>query len=406
MALTDTQIRNTKPQDKPQKLFDGGGLHLLVTTTGSKLWRIKYRIGGKEKLLALGAYPDISLADARDRRADVRKQLAQGVDPSSVKRLEKIKAKLQAADTFGALADEWLDTKCKDKAPATIKQNKSILKNHLRPWLGSRPVKEITAPELLAVLRRIESKGTLELAHRSLRLAGQIFRYGIATGRAERSPASDLHGALTPVVTKHHPAITNPVKVGELLRAIDGYSGFPVVLAALRLAPLVFVRPGELRAAKWADIDLEVGEWRFHITKTKTDHIVPLSSQATALLRELHLLTGRGEYVFPSIRTAERPMSENTVNAALRRLGYSSDEMVGHGFRAIARTILDEELGVRVDLIEHQLGHEVKDPNGRAYNRTSFLVERKLMMQQWADYLDKLKVGAEVIELKPTKTGS
>jgi integrase len=400
MALTDTLIRKAKAQDKPVKLFDGGGLFLLISPLGSKHWRVKYHFSGKEKLLSLGPYPELSLAEAREKRSEAKKQILQGIDPSSVKRLEKIKSRLQAADTFGALADEWISIKCKDKAPATIKQKKSILKNHLRPWIGSRPVKEITAPELLAVLRRIESKGTHELAHRALRLAGQIFRYGVATGRAERSPAGDLAGALTPVVTKHHPAMTEPNKVGELLRAIDGYEGFPAVLAAIRLAPLVFVRPGELRAAQWSDIDLESGEWRYHISKTKTDHIVPLSKQALSILSDLHQLTGAGQYVFPSMRTSERPMSENTINAALRRLGYTSDEMVGHGFRAIARTILDEVLKVRVDLIEHQLGHNVIDSNGRAYNRTSFLPERRQMMQQWADYLDKLKAGAEVISLR------
>ena len=254
-------------------------------------------------------------------------------------------------------------------------------------------MKEITAPELLAVLRRIESKGTHELAHRALRLAGQIFRYGIATGRAERSPASDLQGALTPVVTKHHAAITEPHKVADLLLDLDGYTGYPATIAALRLAPMVFVRPGELRLALWADINLDSMEWRYQSTKKDVDLIVPLCTQAVSILGELHKLTGHGRYVFPSIRTGERPMSENTVNAALRRLGYTKEEMVGHGFRATARTILDEVLGVRVDLIEHQLSHKVKDPNGRAYNRTSFLPERKLMMQQWADYLDKLKAG-------------
>lgn len=399
MPLSDAQIRKAKPLAKPQKLFDGDGLFMLITPAGGKLWRFKYRVGGTEKLLALGAYPEVSLADARTRREEARKILAQGIDPSEVKRAAKIKARVQGAETFGAVADEWLVKRCATLAKVTVKKKESLLKNHLRPWLDSRPVREISAPELLAVLRRVESSGANELAHKALHLFGQIMRYAVQTGRAERNPAGDLRGALEPVVVKHHAAITEPKKIGELLRALGGYEGHFVVACALRLAPLVFVRPGELRAARWADIDLDGAEWRYLVTKTKTDHIVPLSTQALSILRELHPLTGHGNFVFPSLRTGDRPMSENTINAALRRLGFGGDEMVGHGFRAMARTSLDEVLGFRPDFIEHQLAHAVRDPNGRAYNRTAHLAERKKMMQAWADYLDQLKAGAVVVPL-------
>ena len=403
MPLSDTQIRKAKPLAKPQKLFDGEGLFMLITPAGGKLWRFKYRVAGAEKLLALGAYPDVSLADARSRREEARKQLAQGTDPSEVKRAAKIKARVQGAETFGALANEWLVKRCSTLAGVTVKKKESILKNHLRPWLDTRPVREISAPELLAVLRRVESTGAKEQAHKALQLASQIMRYALQTGRAERNTADDLRGALEKVVVKHHAAITEPKKIGELLRAIDGYEGHFVVARALRLAPLVFVRPGELRSARWADIDLAGAEWRYHITKTDADHIVPLSVQAVSILRELHPLTGHGKFVFPSLRTGERPMSENTINAALRRLGFGGDEMVGHGFRAMARTSLDEVLGFRPDFIEHQLAHAVRDPNGRAYNRTAHLAERRKMMQSWSDYLDQLKTGAEVIPLHGDK---
>jgi integrase len=416
MPLTDKEIRNAKPQSKPQKLFDGGGLFLLVTPAGGKWWRLKYRHLGKEKLLSLGTYPEVPLASqktrlggkdvyvkgARELREEARKLIAQGLDPSAERKKEKIESELDARSTFNAVADEWLEKRAKKIATITASKLTAILKNDLRPWLGKRPIKEITPPELLATIRRIEARGANELAHRAMRIASGVFQYGIATSVAERNPAADLRGALEPVVARHHAAITEPRKVGELLRALDGYTGTFSVRCALLLSPLLFVRPGELRQAEWGEIDLDAGEWNIPASKMKmkVPHMVPLSTQAVTILRELHPLTGHGRYVFPSMRTGERPMSENTVNGALRRLGFGNDEMVGHGFRAMARTILDEVLGVRVDLIEHQLAHAVKDANGRAYNRTSHLPERRKMMQTWADYLDKLKVGAEVVPLR------
>ena len=401
MPLSDTAIRNAKPQAKPAKLYDSGGLFLLVTPNGGKWWRLKYRFGGKEKLLSLGTYPDISLKDARDRRDAARKLLANGGDPSTERRKQKLETRLSAANTFGAVADELLGKKAKKLAATTQTKLKGILDNDLRPWLGDRPIKDITAPELLGVVQRIEKRGANEMAHRALRLSAQVFQYAIVTGRMERNPAADLRGALEPVVVKHHAAITDPRKVGELLRAIDGYAGTLPVKCALSLAPLLFVRPGELRQAEWSEINLDQGDWIIPAgrMKMREAHLVPLSTQAINILRELQPLTGHGRYVFPSLRTGARPMSENTVNAALRRLGFSNDEMTGHGFRAMARTILDEILGFRPDFIEHQLAHAVKDPLGRAYNRTTHLAERRKMMQAWADYLDKLKTGAEVIPL-------
>jgi integrase len=415
VALSDTAIRAARAQDKPVKLFDGGGLFLLVTPAGGKWWRLKYRYGGKEKLLSLGTYPEVPLASkkirvgekevsikgARELRDDARKLLASGADPSAERRRAKIETRLGEVNTFDAVADEWLAKKSAKLAKVTQDKIKAILRNDLRPWLGSRPVKEITAPELLMAIRRVESRGANELAHRALRIASQVFQYGIATSLVDRNPAVDIRGALEPVIATHHASITDPQEVGALLRAIDGYTGTLAVKCALRLAPMIFVRPGELRQAEWSEVDLDRGEWNLPASKMKMKqpHLVPLSTHAIAILRELHPLTGRGRYVFPSIRTGERPMSENTVNGALRRLGFASDEMVGHGFRAMARTILDEVLGIRVDYIEHQLAHAVKDPNGRAYNRTAHLAERKKMMQAWSDYLDKLKAGAVVIPL-------
>jgi integrase len=406
MPLTDTAIRKAKTQDKPVKLFDGGGLFLLVTPNGGKWWRFKYRYGGKEKLLSLGTYPEIGLKDARERRDNARKLVANGTDPSAERRKEKIEAQLSSASTFDAVADEWLTKKAKTLAQATQDKIAAILRNDLRPWLGKRPIKEINAPELLIVIRRIEGRGANELAHRALRLAAQVFSYAIVTGRAERNPATDLRGALEPVVAKHHAAIVDPQQVGALLRALDSYTGTFSVKCALLLAPLLFVRPGELRQAEWAEIDLDRAEWNIPADKMKMkqSHLVPLCSQAVAILRELHQLTGHGRFLFPSLRTGERCMSENTINGALRRLGFSNDEMTGHGFRALARTILDEVLGIRVDFIEHQLAHAVRDPNGRAYNRTAHLAERRKMMQQWADFLDKLRAGAEVIQF-PSRAG-
>lgn len=399
MALTDTAIRNAKPGDKTIKLFDERGLYLEVSPAGGKWWRLKYRFDGKEKRLSLGVYPDVSLKDARERRDAARKLLADGTDPSENRKAQKSARADRAANSFEVVAREWY---AKYSATWAKDHGNRILRRFERdifPWIGGRPIAEITAPELLAVVRRIEDRGALETAHRALGNCGQVFRYAVATGRAERDPSGDLRGALPPVKGEHFAATTDPKRVGEILRALDGYQGTLTVRCALRLAPLVFVRPGELRKAEWTDIDLDAAEWRYTVTKTNTPHIVPLSRQAVAILRELQPLTGRGQFVFPGARSNGRPMSDNAILAAMRRMGIGKEEMSGHGFRAVARTILDEVLGVRPDYIEHQLAHAVRDPNGRAYNRTAHLPERRKMMQQWADYLDKLKAGAEIIQI-------
>lgn len=389
--LSDIQIRNAKPRDKDYKLSDGGGLFLLVTKKGSKLWRYKFRFEGKEKLLSLGKYPDVGLKQAREKHYEARKLLASGINPSEQRKAQKEAATLRSVNSFEVVAREWFNRYSQNWAKSHSKTVLRRLEKDIFPWMGDRPIAEITAPELLAVIRQVEERGALETAHRELNICGQVFRYAVATGRAERDPSGDLRGALPPVKSKHLAAITDPKQVGELLRMIYGYEGSPIVKGALKLAPLVFVRPGELRGAKWHDFDWDKQEWRFTVPKTHTEHIVPLARQAVEILKEIHFLTGRGEYVFPSARTPQRPMSNNAVLAALRSLGIPKEKMSGHGFRAMARTLLDEELRFRPDLIEHQLAHAVKGPLGRAYNRTQFLEERHQMMQQWADYLDELK---------------
>lgn len=401
MPLSDTTIRNAKPADKPRKLADGGGLYIEVAPSGGKWWRFKYRFEGKEKRLSLGVYPDVGLKDAREKHAEARKLLAAGVDPSANKKASKAAQGERAANSFEIVAREWFD-----KHTPSWKENHSSkiirrLEVDIFPWLGACPVGEITAPDLLAAVRRIESRGALETAHRALANCGQVFRYAIATGRAQRDTAADLRGSLPPVKEKHHASITDPKAVGELLRDIDGYQGAFITRCALRLAPLVFLRPGELRKAEWAEIDLDKAEWRIPATRMKMNavHIVPLASQAVAILRELHPLTGLGKYVFTGARTTTRPMSENAVLGALRRLGYTTDEMTGHGFRSMASTLLNEQ-GFNRDAIERQLAHAERDGVRAAYNYAEYLPERKRMMQQWADYLDTLKNGAQVIPLR------
>ena len=403
IPLTDMKVQKAKLQDKPISLFDGGGLYLLVTPSGGKLWRFKYRFKNKEKKLAFGSYPEISLQDARQRREDARRLLANDVDPDAVRKAQK-QANVEETETFEVIAREWHGRFTSTWTAGHADTIMSRLERDLFPWIGKRPIAEIKAPELLAVLRRVESRGALESAHRIRTICGQVFRYAVATGRAERDPAVDLRGALTPVQTINRAAITEPKKVGELLRAIDSYQGSFVVQCALKLAPLVFVRPGELRHAEWEEISFENAEWNIPAgkMKMKEPHLVPLSKQAIEILTELKKLTGAGRYVFPG-RTSDRPMSDNAILAALRNMGYAKDEMSGHGFRAMARTLLDEVLQVRPDFIEHQLAHAVRDPNGRAYNRTAHLAERKKMMQKWADYLDGLKTGAKVIPFKRAK---
>lgn len=400
MPLTDVAIRRAKPAAKPLRLFDGGGLYLEVSPAGGKLWRWKYRHGGKEKRLALGTYPEVTLADARDRHAAGRKLLAAGYDPGEQRKAERAATLERAGNSFDAVADELLAIRAKTLAPGSAVRERRLLEKDLSPCIGSLPVADVTAPALLAALRKVEARGAVETAHRAKMLAGQVFRYAIATGRAERNPVPDLKGALSQPEGRHFASVTDPAAVGPMLRALYGYPGTPAVAAALKLAPLVFVRPGELRHARWEDIDMDGGEWRFTASKTKQPHIVPLSTQAVAILRELHPATGRGAYVFPSARGKGRPMSEAAVIAAMRRMGLDGDTMTGHGFRAMARTILDEVLGYRPDYIEHQLAHAVRDPNGRAYNRTAHLPERKKMMQGWADYLDNLREGGNVVAIR------
>lgn len=397
MALTDTTIRNAKPGPKPIRLFDGGGLYLEVSPAGGKLWRLKYRIDGKEKRLSLGVYPDVGLKEARDRRDDARKLLAAGIDPG--RKAEKAEP---APDTFEAVAREWFSRHLEAKAPGHRDKVVRRLERDVFPHLGSRPVAEIKAPEILAVVRRIEARNVLETAHRALQNIGQVIRYAVATGRADSDPTQSLRGALAPWKPQHMAAPTDPAKVGEILRALDAFSGGPVVGAALRLLPLVFVRPGELRTMRWEQIDIEAKEWRYTVSKTKTDHLVPLSRQALAILEALRPLTEHlpGGWVFPGGRSPKSPMSNAAINAAYRRLGIDTrNELTGHGWRAAARTLLHENLNYPPEIIEHQLAHSVPDSLGRAYNRTKFLKERRAMMQAWADYLDTLKAGAMVVPL-------
>lgn len=397
--LTETAIRNAKAPEKPAKLFDGGGLYLLVNPQGSRLWRLKYRIHGKEKLLAVGSYPDVSLKRAREKRDEARKLLADGIDPSSQRKADK----LAHADTFEKIAAEWLDLQRKRLVPVSIAKAEWLFKELLNPFLGSKPITTITAADILAVLRKVESRGKHDTAHRMRQRCSQIFRFAVATGRADRDPTADLRGALAPIVIQHRAAITEPQKIGGLLRAIDGYQGEPTVAAALKLSPLLFVRPGELRGAQWAEFDLrgKHPEWRIPAERMKMrePHIVPLSAQAVAILSELQILTGDGKYLFPSLRTTTRFISENTVNAALRRLGYSKEEMTGHGFRSMASTCLNEQ-GWHPDLIELQLAHAERNKVRAAYNRAERLVERRKMMQSWATYLDGLKAGSNVVSLR------
>lgn len=398
--LSDTKIRAIKPTDKPQKFFDGGGLFLLVTPTGGKLWRLKYRFGGTEKLLSLGIYPQISLAEIRQKRDQALAMIANQIDPGNIKKAQKAAA-TEETETFEVIAREWYAK----FSPGWVgsHSNKIIrrLELYVFPWLGNRPIKDITAPDLLKVLRRIEEKGILETAHRTQQNCGQIFRYAVATGRAERDPSGDLRGAIPPASGKHMATITAPQEIAGLLNSIDGYKGSIVTRSALQLAPLVFVRPGELRHAEWSEINFETAEWRIPAEKMKAGvlHIVPLSLQALKVLREVQPLTGQGRYVFPSPRTQSRPMSDNAILSALRRMGYAKDEMSGHGFRSMASTLLNEQ-GWNRDAIERQLAHAERNSVRAAYNYAEFMPERKKMMQAWADYLDGIKIGGKSIPVQ------
>ena len=401
MPLTDTAIRNAKARAKPFRLADARGLYLEMAPAGGKWWRLKYRFGGKEKRLSLGVYPDVSLGMARERRDSARKLLADGVDPSANRKAQNAAKVERAANSFETVAREWYAKFAPGWVAGHGEKIIRRLERDIFPWIGAKPIAEVTAPELLKAIRRIEDRGANETAHRAMQNCGQVFRYAIATGRADRDISADLRGALAPVKGKHHAAITEPKGLAPLLRAMHGYEGALPTRTALQLAPLLFVRPGELRKAEWAHIDLDQGEWRYLVTKTSTEHIVPLARQAVEMLRELQPLTGAGRYVFPGARSEARPMSDVTLTAALRRLGYTGDQATVHGFRATARTIFDEVLGFRPDLMEHQLAHAVKDPNGRAYNRTAHLSARRDMMQKWAAYLDQLRAGAAVIPMQP-----
>ncbi|MEO5348352.1 MAG: integrase arm-type DNA-binding domain-containing protein [Magnetococcus sp. YQC-3] len=400
MPMTDTAIKQAKPKEKPYRMFDADGLYLEVAPNGGKWWRFKFRFGGKEKRLSVGVYPDVSLKQARERRDEARRLLAEGIDPGEHRKIAKAMTASRTEDSFEAVAREWFAKFSPRWAESHASKVMRRLELDVFPWIGGRPVNEITSKELLAVLRRIEDRGTLETAHKARQNCGQVFRYAIATGRAENDPSVALRGALPPLAGKNFPTITDPKGIGELLRAIDGYSGSYVSRAALRLAPLVFVRPGELRQAEWAEVDLDAATWIIPAEKMKAreKHVVPLSIQAVAILRELHPLTGHmGKYVFPGERSADRPMSENTVLAALRRLGYEQGMMTGHGFRAMASTILNEQ-GFNKDWIERQLAHGERNAIRAAYNHAEHLPERRKMMQHWADYLDQL-AGRNVVQL-------
>lgn len=383
------------------KYADGDGMYLYVKTSG-KYWRLDYRFAEKRKTLALGIYPEVSLAKARKRRAEARELLAEGIDPSVAKRAVKRSKLLASANTFEAVARLWLSTSYAKRAESTQEKVTAWLEHDVFPHIGNIPIADLKPVDILMTVRRMETRGAIDSAHRVKQVCGQVFRYAVAATLVERDITADLKGALAAVPKSNYAAITDPRQAGELLRSIFTYAGHPYAVAALKLSPLLFVRPGELRSAEWSEIDLDAGEWRIPAIKMKmkVDHLVPLPKQAVALLRDLQPLTGHWRFVFPSIRTGDRCMSENTINAALRAMGYSKEVMTAHGFRAMARTILDEVLGERVDLIEHQLAHAVKDVNGRAYNRTSHLPARRAMMQRWADYLDQLRIGAKVTPIR------
>lgn len=391
--LTDVKLRSLKPRDVVYRIADSNGLCIEVRPTGSRIWRYRYRYAGKANMLTIGDYPAVTLAEARSERDKARILLKGGADPSQAVRLERAALAAQVGTTFALVAAELLEQRAKKLSPGSVVRERRTLEKDLGSFIGDMPIQGITAPLLLMALRKIEERGAIETAHRARATAGLVFRYAIATGRATYNPAADLVGALSSTKTKHFASITEPLEVGKLLRAIYGYEGSPVVAGALKLSALLFVRPGELRHARWEDVNTETAEWRYVTSKTNTPHIVPLSTQALAVLSDMRPYTRRSPYLLPGVRSSARPISENTINAALRSLGFDNTMMTAHGFRAMARTLLDEALGFRPDFIEHQLAHAVRDPLGRAYNRTSHLQERTKMMQAWADYLDALRQG-------------
>lgn len=410
MALTDTFVRQVKHGGRAagDKHADGGGLYLHVLAAG-KYWRLAYRFDGKQKVLALGVYPIVALASARRKRDEAKRLLEAGTDPGLAKRVAKVTARVSAGNTFEAVATEYHASKSAAWSPKYAERWLRLLRKDLFPYIGAIPLADITAPMVLDVLQKAEKRGVLEVAHTLRQSAGQVFRYGVQTGRCASNPVTDLHGALRPVVVRHMAAVLEPAKAGELLRAIDGYTGQPMTRAALLLSALLFQRPGNIRAMEWSWVNLDDGmltipaesmKRRLHEKINGRPHFVPLAPQAVEVLRELHPLTGHGRYVFPGLRTGERPMSENTVNAALRRLGFSGEEMSAHGFRAMARTLMVENIpGIHPDVIEAQLAHGKSGPLGAAYDRAEFMQQRRQMMVTWAGYLDTLRTGAAVIPL-------
>lgn len=400
MPLTNAKVRDAQPGEKQRKIFDEKGLHLVISPTGSKLWRLKYRFAGKEKTLSLGPWPEVSLTKARRDALSARTLLVDGIDPSAVKQERKAATRVATEGTLRAVAGDWIDRMGAGWSAKTRDRVRANLEADVFPYLGDEAVERVTAPEILRVLRRIESRGAVDMAHRTRQRLSQMFRYAIASGRADRDPAADLRGALPPAPRRKFAAILDPRELGALLRDLDAYHGSAVTKAALRLAPLLFVRPGELRNGRWADVDMKSKRWVIPASRMKAgrDHIVPLASQALAVLVELEQLTGDGVYLFPGQRSASRPLSENTINAALRRLGYEQEVMTGHGFRAIASTHLHEQ-GWTPDAIERQLAHVERSRVRAAYHRGEHLAERVKMMQAWADYLDGLRGGADVVPL-------
>ena len=393
--LTETKIKALKPRSAPYRVADAKGLCIEVRPTGAKLWRVRYRYSGTARMLGLGEWPAVSLAGAHDRRDDARKLLAQGIDPSAARK----EAKQADAQTFETIAREWLGRR--EVSEATAAKDHWLLEDHALPALGAKPITAITAADVLTLLQKLEDRGLLETASRVRSTISAIFRHAVATLRAQGDPTVALRGAIKSAKVKHHAAITDPRKLGDLLRALHGYGGGFVVACALKLTPLVFTRPGELRHAEWSEIDLDASEWRIPAAKMKmrSEHIVPLSRQSVAILRDLHALTGRGRYVFPSPRSVQRPMSENAITAALRSLGYDGDTMTAHGFRSTASTLL-HELGHPSDVIERQLAHKERNAVKDAYNRAQHLPERRKMMQAWADYLDGLRKGGDVVPIR------
>lgn len=403
MALTDTFVKNVKHTGSPagDKHTDGGGMYLLVNA-GGKYWRMNFRFAGKQKTLALGVYPEVSLLKARQRRDAAREQLADGIDPGAAKQQAKQAQAAVLANTFERVALDWLEKTKADRGAGTQAKTTTWLQKDVFPYIGQMPMSTIGPRDVLGALRHMEARGALDAVQRLKQICGRVFRYAVATGSAERDVTQDLKGALATAAPKHFAAITDPKEAGALMRAIYNYTGHPQVVAGLKLSAMLFVRPGELRSMEWAELDLDAAEWRIPGTKMKmkVDHLVPLSTQAVEIIQSMKPITATRRYVFPSMgRSEDRPMSENTINSALHAMGIAKESHTAHGFRAMARTIMDEVMDERVDLIEHQLAHAVKDPNGRAYNRTAHLPARKAMMQRWADYLDKIRIGADVIPL-------